>query len=179
MPSWTKKDAPADHYRMFNARSESVEEKGAPQAAGKLRSVPLDLVKRSAWLYNGLTSGRFLSKSCGLPAGVFNRLLKGHRCVVLLNGFYEWAKVKSPGQKHHAQLVAWLLAVQRPGAGCWQRCQAGTCPTVCYTDSHPGAFQAERRPRARRHTRARGTPAANHASLHVQILVKPPFSAAA
>ena len=29
MPSWTKKDAPTDHYRMFNARSETVEEKGA------------------------------------------------------------------------------------------------------------------------------------------------------
>ena len=31
-----------------------------------------------------------------LFAGVFNRLLKGHRCIVLLNGFYEWAKVR-PG----------------------------------------------------------------------------------
>ncbi|KAK9845254.1 hypothetical protein WJX81_001357 [Elliptochloris bilobata] len=51
VPSWTRQGTPLDHFRMFNARSESVEEKG-----------------------------------------VFNRLLKGHRCVVLLNGFYEWAK---------------------------------------------------------------------------------------
>lgn len=36
-----------------------------------------------------------LCQSCGLVAGVFNRLLKGHRCIVLLNGFYEWAKVSN------------------------------------------------------------------------------------
>ena len=28
MPSWTKQGTPLDHYRMFNARSETVEEKG-------------------------------------------------------------------------------------------------------------------------------------------------------
>lgn len=28
MPSWTRQGTPLDHYRMFNARSETVEEKG-------------------------------------------------------------------------------------------------------------------------------------------------------
>jgi putative SOS response-associated peptidase YedK len=30
---------------------------------------------------------------------VFTRLLKHRRCVVLLDGFYEWKKVRLPGTK--------------------------------------------------------------------------------
>ncbi len=52
IPSFTKKGEKPDHYRMFNARSETVAEKG-----------------------------------------VFKRLCSRKRCIVLFNGFYEWAKV--------------------------------------------------------------------------------------
>ena len=93
MPSWTKKDAPTDHYRMFNARSESVEEKGALQALLRLpNSVQVLLTFR---LGVQPPEEALLWQSSGLVAGVFNRLLKGHRCIVLLNGFYEWAKVSN------------------------------------------------------------------------------------
>ncbi|GBF99465.1 hypothetical protein Rsub_12133 [Raphidocelis subcapitata] len=51
VPFFTREDRP-DHFKMFNARSETVASKG-----------------------------------------VFSRLLPGRRCVVLLNGFYEWKAV--------------------------------------------------------------------------------------
>ena len=50
VPSWTKKDAPTDHYRMFNARSESVEEKGALHAVLRLAIKATYCVLPSAWL---------------------------------------------------------------------------------------------------------------------------------
>ncbi len=113
MPSWTKPGTPLDFFRMFNARcppcftpslllflwffclwelrrqcpdgvcfshrSETVEEKGVSchPVAGRLPPAPSC---RAACLL-----------STGQCAGVFNRLLKSHRCVVLLNGFYECA----------------------------------------------------------------------------------------
>ncbi|KAG1659438.1 hypothetical protein FOA52_001109 [Chlamydomonas sp. UWO 241] len=52
VPSWTKPDEPVDHFKMFNARCETLNEKT-----------------------------------------VFSRLLRGsRRCVVLLDGFFEWKK---------------------------------------------------------------------------------------
>lgn len=41
---------------------------------------------------------------------VFNRLLKGRRCVVLLNGFYEWAQVSPtwPLESHQSPLQGTL-----------------------------------------------------------------------
>ena len=73
VPSWTKPGAELDFYRMFNARSETVPEKG-----------------------------------------VFKRLLEGKRCVVLLNGFYEWAQAR-------------MLPHASPG-GQWSSAQAAIVP---------------------------------------------------
>ncbi len=79
VPGWTKPGTPLDHYRMFNARSETVEEKGVSchPVAGRLPPAP--------------SCRAACQLSTGQCAGVFNRLLKSHRCVVLLNGFYECA----------------------------------------------------------------------------------------
>ncbi|KAL9239637.1 hypothetical protein vseg_013940 [Gypsophila vaccaria] len=51
IPSFTKKDEKPDHYRMFNARSESIGEKAS-----------------------------------------FRRLIPNNRCLVAVEGFYEWKK---------------------------------------------------------------------------------------
>lgn len=58
IPSFTSSDAKVDHWKMFNARSESVAEKAA-----------------------------------------FRRLIPSRRCIVYLNGFYEWKKDAGSGRK--------------------------------------------------------------------------------
>mmetsp|Transcript_43682 Transcript_43682/g.81686 ORF Transcript_43682/g.81686 Transcript_43682/m.81686 type:complete len:476 (+) Transcript_43682:126-1553(+) len=50
IPSYTKHDSKVDHWRMFNARSEDLQDRPA-----------------------------------------FRRLLRGGRCIVLVDGFFEWA----------------------------------------------------------------------------------------
>ncbi|KAK3285211.1 hypothetical protein CYMTET_7169 [Cymbomonas tetramitiformis] len=60
VPIFTKKDEKLDHYRMMNARSESVHERPA-----------------------------------------YRRLLKQNRCIVLVNGFYEWAKEGKQKQPYY------------------------------------------------------------------------------
>ena len=58
VPSFSPPDAKVDHWKMFNARSESVAEKPA-----------------------------------------FRRLIPSRRCIVFLNGFYEWKRDGSNGRK--------------------------------------------------------------------------------
>jgi putative SOS response-associated peptidase YedK len=60
VPSYTKHGDKLDHYKMFNARAETVNVKG-----------------------------------------VFKRLLPSKRCVVLLNGFYEWKKEAGGKKQPH------------------------------------------------------------------------------
>lgn len=60
VPSFTKKDEKPDHYRMFNARSESIKEKAS-----------------------------------------FRRLIPNNRCVVAVEGFYEWKKDGSKKQPYY------------------------------------------------------------------------------
>ncbi|MCL7049014.1 hypothetical protein MKW94_030238 [Papaver nudicaule] len=63
IPSFTKKTEKPDHYRMFNARSESISEKAS-----------------------------------------FRRLLPKNRCVVAVEGFYEWKKDGSKKQPYYIHL---------------------------------------------------------------------------
>ncbi|XP_073221777.1 uncharacterized protein [Cicer arietinum] len=60
IPSFTKKTEKPDHYRMFNARSESIDEKAS-----------------------------------------FRRLLPKNRCLVAVEGFYEWKKDGSKKQPYY------------------------------------------------------------------------------
>ncbi|GAB2226336.1 hypothetical protein Droror1_Dr00022138 [Drosera rotundifolia] len=60
VPSFCKKDEKPDHYRMFNARSESIREKAS-----------------------------------------FRRLVPKNRCVVAVEGFYEWKKDGSKKQPYY------------------------------------------------------------------------------
>ncbi|XP_024543738.1 embryonic stem cell-specific 5-hydroxymethylcytosine-binding protein-like isoform X1 [Selaginella moellendorffii] len=60
VPSFTKKNEKPDHYRMFNARSETVREKTS-----------------------------------------FSRLLPAKRCLVSVEGFYEWKKDGSKKQPYY------------------------------------------------------------------------------
>ncbi|KAL2336729.1 hypothetical protein Fmac_011175 [Flemingia macrophylla] len=60
IPSFTKKTEKPDHYRMFNARSESIDEKAS-----------------------------------------FHRLLPKSRCLVAVEGFYEWKKDGSRKQPYY------------------------------------------------------------------------------
>lgn len=63
IPSFTKKTEKPDHYRMFNARSESITEKAS-----------------------------------------FRRLIPNSRCVVAVEGFYEWKKDGSKKQPYYIHL---------------------------------------------------------------------------
>ncbi|XP_019223406.1 PREDICTED: uncharacterized protein LOC109205179 [Nicotiana attenuata] len=60
VPSFTKKTEKSDHYRMFNARSESIKEKAS-----------------------------------------FRRLVPKNRCLVAVEGFYEWKKDGSKKQPYY------------------------------------------------------------------------------
>jgi putative SOS response-associated peptidase YedK len=60
IPSFTKKTEKPDHYRMFNARSESISEKAS-----------------------------------------FRRLIPNSRCLVAVEGFYEWKKDGSKKQPYY------------------------------------------------------------------------------
>ncbi|KAJ4955866.1 hypothetical protein NE237_012649 [Protea cynaroides] len=60
IPSFTKKSEKPDHFRMFNARSESISEKAS-----------------------------------------FNRLVHNNRCLVTVEGFYEWKKDGSKKQPYY------------------------------------------------------------------------------
>ncbi|OVA01655.1 Protein of unknown function DUF159 [Macleaya cordata] len=60
IPSFTKKTEKPDHYKMFNARSESISEKAS-----------------------------------------FRRLLPKNRCIVAVEGFYEWKKDGSKKQPYY------------------------------------------------------------------------------
>nr|GMD15686.1 embryonic stem cell-specific 5-hydroxymethylcytosine-binding protein [Ipomoea batatas] len=60
IPSFTKKNEKPDHYKMFNARSESIKEKAS-----------------------------------------FRRLLPKNRCLVAVEGFYEWKKAGSKKQPYY------------------------------------------------------------------------------
>ncbi|KAF6144267.1 hypothetical protein GIB67_024494 [Kingdonia uniflora] len=60
IPSFTKKTDKPDHYKMFNARSESVSEKAS-----------------------------------------FRRLIPNNRCLVVVEGFYEWKKDGSKKQPYY------------------------------------------------------------------------------
>ncbi|KAL8170241.1 hypothetical protein V2J09_022045 [Rumex salicifolius] len=60
IPSFTKKDEKPDHYRMFNARSESISEKAS-----------------------------------------FRRLIPKNRCLVSVEGFYEWKKEGTKKQPYY------------------------------------------------------------------------------
>lgn len=60
IPSFTKKTEKPDHYKMFNARSESITEKAS-----------------------------------------FRRLVPGSRCLVAVEGFYEWKKDGSKKQPYY------------------------------------------------------------------------------
>ncbi|KAK4374824.1 hypothetical protein RND71_005501 [Anisodus tanguticus] len=60
VPSFTKKTEKTDHYRMFNARSESIKEKAS-----------------------------------------FRRLVPKNRCLVAVEGFYEWKKDGSKKQPYY------------------------------------------------------------------------------
>lgn len=63
IPSFTKKTEKPDHYRMFNARSESINEKAS-----------------------------------------FRRLVPANRCLVAVEGFYEWKKDGSKKQPYYIHL---------------------------------------------------------------------------
>ncbi|GJP48199.1 hypothetical protein CLOM_g7472 [Closterium sp. NIES-68] len=63
IPSFSSKAQPPDHYRMFNARCESLHEKAS-----------------------------------------FRRLLPARRCLVLLDGFYEWKKEGSKKQPFYIHM---------------------------------------------------------------------------
>ncbi|KAK4731672.1 hypothetical protein R3W88_024660 [Solanum pinnatisectum] len=63
VPSFTKKTEKPDHYRMFNARSESIKEKAS-----------------------------------------FRRLIPKNRCLVAVEGFYEWKKDGSKKQPYYIHL---------------------------------------------------------------------------
>lgn len=76
IPSFTKKGATPDFWRMFNARSES---------AGELPS--------------------------------FRRLLPTRRCVVWVNGFYEWKKEGKAKQPYYIYLAADGEALERGESG--------------------------------------------------------------
>ncbi|GAB2282411.1 hypothetical protein Dimus_016956 [Dionaea muscipula] len=72
VPSFTRKDEKPDHFRMFNARSESIAEKAS-----------------------------------------FRRLVPKNRCLVAVEGFYEWKKdgaKKQPYYIHFADQQLLLLA---------------------------------------------------------------------
>ncbi|KAJ1685690.1 hypothetical protein LUZ63_017080 [Rhynchospora breviuscula] len=60
VPSFTKKNEKPDHYKMFNARSESIKEKAS-----------------------------------------FRRLIPANRCLVAVEGFYEWKKDGSKKQPYY------------------------------------------------------------------------------
>ncbi|CAH9119636.1 unnamed protein product [Cuscuta europaea] len=63
IPSFTKQNKKPDHYKMFNARSESIKEKAS-----------------------------------------FRRLLPKNRCLVAVEGFYEWKKDGSKKQPFYIHL---------------------------------------------------------------------------
>ncbi|KAK9817878.1 hypothetical protein WJX72_003558 [[Myrmecia] bisecta] len=92
VPSYTKAGEKPDFFRMFNARSESVAEKG-----------------------------------------VFKRLLSRHRCVVLLNGFYEWAKEGKHKQPYYIHMGTGEGDVIRMAGlfDCWDNGPEG--PMYTYT----------------------------------------------
>ncbi|XP_027336775.1 uncharacterized protein LOC113850427 [Abrus precatorius] len=88
IPSFTKKTEKPDHYKMFNARSESIEERAS-----------------------------------------FRRLLPKSRCLVAVEGFYEWRKDGSRKQPYYIHLKDGRSLVFAALYDSWQNSEGETLYT--------------------------------------------------
>ncbi|RDX93025.1 Embryonic stem cell-specific 5-hydroxymethylcytosine-binding protein [Mucuna pruriens] len=101
IPSFTKKTEKPDHYRMFNARSESIDEKAS-----------------------------------------FRRLLPKSRCLVAVEGFYEWKKDGSRKQPYYIHFKDGRPLVFAAFYDSWQNSEGETLYTfTIVTTSSSSALQ--------------------------------------
>ncbi|KAG5017770.1 hypothetical protein JHK82_023370 [Glycine max] len=101
IPSFTKKTEKPDHYRMFNARSESIDEKAS-----------------------------------------FRRLLPKSRCLVAVEGFYEWKKDGSKKQPYYIHFKDGRPLVFAALYDSWQNSEGETLYTfTIVTTSSSSALQ--------------------------------------
>ncbi|KAK7293207.1 hypothetical protein RJT34_16070 [Clitoria ternatea] len=101
IPSFTKKTEKPDHYRMFNARSESIDEKAS-----------------------------------------FRRLLPKSRCLVAVEGFYEWKKDGSRKQPYYIHFKDGRPLVFAALYDSWQNSEGETLYTfTIVTTSSSSALQ--------------------------------------
>ncbi|CAI8584480.1 unnamed protein product [Vicia faba] len=101
IPSFTKKTDKPDHYKMFNARSESIDEKAS-----------------------------------------FRRLLPKNRCLVAVEGFYEWKKDGSKKQPYYIHFKDGRPLVFAALYDSWQNSEGEILYTfTIVTTSSSSAFQ--------------------------------------
>ncbi|KAK7339065.1 hypothetical protein VNO77_19708 [Canavalia gladiata] len=101
IPSFTKKTEKPDHYKMFNARSESIDEKAS-----------------------------------------FRRLLPKGRCIVAVEGFYEWKKDGSRKQPYYIHFKDGRPLVFAALYDSWQNSEGETLYTfTIVTTSSSSALQ--------------------------------------
>lgn len=101
IPSFTKKTDKPDHYKMFNARSESIDEKAS-----------------------------------------FRRLLPKNRCLVAVEGFYEWKKDSSKKQPYYIHFKDGRPLVFAALYDSWQNSEGEILYTfTIVTTSSSSAFQ--------------------------------------
>ncbi|KAK7373511.1 hypothetical protein VNO80_06923 [Phaseolus coccineus] len=101
IPSFTKKTEKPDHYKMFNARSESIDEKAS-----------------------------------------FRRLLPKSRCLVAVEGFYEWKKDCSKKQPYYIHFKDGRPLVFAALYDSWQNSEGETLHTfTIITTSSSSALQ--------------------------------------
>ncbi|XP_022635291.1 uncharacterized protein LOC106759546 isoform X3 [Vigna radiata var. radiata] len=101
IPSFTKKTEKPDHYKMFNARSESIDEKAS-----------------------------------------FRRLLPKSRCLVAVEGFYEWKKDGSKKQPYYIHFKDGRPLVFAALYDSWQNSEGETlCTFTIVTTSSSSALQ--------------------------------------
>ncbi|XP_045795293.1 abasic site processing protein YoqW isoform X1 [Trifolium pratense] len=102
IPSFTKKTEKPDHYKMFNARSESIDEKAS-----------------------------------------FRRLLPKNRCLVAVDGFYEWKKDGSKKQPYYIHFKDGRPLVFAALYDSWQNSEGEILYTfTIVTTSSSSAFQS-------------------------------------
>ncbi|OIW07605.1 hypothetical protein TanjilG_29978 [Lupinus angustifolius] len=101
IPSFTKKTEKPDHYKMFNARSESIDEKAS-----------------------------------------FRRLIPKNRCLVAVEGFYEWKKDGSKKQPYYIHFKDGRPLVFAALYDSWQNSAGETlCTFTIVTTSSSSALQ--------------------------------------
>ncbi|XP_020425226.1 uncharacterized protein LOC18766273 isoform X1 [Prunus persica] len=91
IPSFTKKTEKPDHYKMFNARSESICEKAS-----------------------------------------FRRLIPKNRCLIAVEGFYEWKKDGSKKQPYYVHFNDGRPLLFAALYDFWENSEGNDISTVCY-----------------------------------------------